>query len=401
MTEPIPEPTTLPKPERQTNNRRNHTLLWFSMVLIFLSLSWYCLWFFYLRYYESTDDAYANGNMVNINSSVPGSVIAFYADDTDLVIEGQLIVQLDHTDYQIKYEKELATLAATVLHVQTLYDNIGTARAIVENRKAQFSKSEFDYENRAHLIDSRAISKQEFIHSRDDLNTAKASLEEAENQLKTAIDAAGNTPIENHPLLVEQKAKVRSAFYDLQHCNIYAPSTGYVAMRTVEVGQWARPSTNLMAIIPMDYLWVDANFKETQLEKMRIGQPASVWFDLYGSKHKFEGKVIGIASGTGSVFSIIPPQNATGNWIKIVQRLPVRISLDPEMIKKFPPRIGISATVSVSLDNQDLPRLANTPVQGPVAATKVYNLPMDDIEAIINKVIMENLPAKVVQNGSI
>ncbi|MDR3623688.1 MAG: efflux RND transporter periplasmic adaptor subunit [Chlamydiales bacterium] len=394
MTETLKEtPNALPP--TASKKKRNHTLLWFTFGLVLLGILWYCLWFFYLRYHETTDDAYANGNMVNINAAVPGSVIAYFADDTDYVVEGQLIIQLDRTDYQIRYEKALASLAATVLQVKQVYSNVPVAQANMENLKAQLSKAQYDYNNRLQLVDFKAIAKEDFIHAKDSLMAAKAAFEQAQGELQVALDAAGNTPVELHPLILEKKASIREAFYDLQHCNIYAPSTGYVAQRTVEVGQWAAPTTNLMAIIPMDYLWVDANYKETQLEKMRIGQPATVWFDLYGSRHLFHGKVLGIASGTGSVFSIIPPQNATGNWIKIVQRLPVRISLDEEMIKKFPPRLGLSANVSVDLTDQSLPRLATTPSHLPVSTTKVFDISLENVDLVIDKIIYENL-----QNGS-
>lgn len=394
MTELKEENSAAQKEKKPRNNKRSKALWWFTAALIVVGLAWACYWFFYLRYHESTDDAYANGNMVSINSAVPGSVIAFFADDTDLVEEGQVLVLLDPTDYQISYDKELATLASVVLQVRQLYSNVTANQANVEARRIALGKARYDYENRLQLIDSEAISNEDFIHARDDLATAEANLKQAEYQLAAAIDAAGNTTIEQHPLIEQQKGNVRTAFYHLKHCTIYAPTTGYVAQRTVEVGQSATPTTNLMAVIPKDYVWVDANFKETQLTYMRIGQPATVWFDLYGSKIRHEGKVLGIASGSGSVFSLIPPQNATGNWIKIVQRLPVRISLDPELVQKYPIRLGISAEVNVNITNQDLPMLANVPPYKPVATTGVFDIDLDEVDRIMDEVVRENLKKK-------
>lgn len=379
--------------ENQPNKRRIY-LFSLTAALLIAALIWFLLWLFYLSYYEYTDDAYANGNMVNVHAAVPGSVVAFYADDTDLVVEGQLLVSLDCTDYKAKFDQELAALGATVLQIRQLYDNVNLSQAVLESRKIEYGKAKYDYENRSKLVDSLAVSQEEYIHSRDTLETARLAQDQAEYQLKMAQAAAGNTPLEQHPRLLQQKGVVRNAYYQLQHCEIYAPTTGYVAQRAVEVGQWAAPGVNLMAIIPTDYVWVDANYKETQLTYMRIGQPADVYLDIYGSRVKYTGKVLGIASGTGSVFSIIPPQNATGNWIKIVQRLPVRIALDAETVKKYPLRLGLSAEVTVDMTNQDLPLLATMPAEKPVATTKVFNLPENKIEQLMGSVIKENLEKK-------
>lgn len=371
--------------------KRSRALWWVTGVLIALGLAWGAYWFFYLQFHESTDDANANGNLVNINSAISGSVVAYYADDTDLVKEGQLLVLLDKTDYQVLFDKELATLALVVLQVRQLNDTVLANRAAVESKYTMAQRARFDYENRLELVDSLAVSNEDFIHARDAYLIAKLDLEQAEHQLHVSRDARGDMPIENHPMIEQQKGNVRAAFYNLQHCSIYAPATGFVAQRVVQVGQSVIPTTNLMAVIPKDYVWVDANFKETQLTYMRIGQPATVWFDIYGSSVKYEGKVLGIASGTGSVFSIIPPQNATGNWIKIVQRLPVRISLDPETVEEYPIRLGISAEVNVNITNQDLPRLATTPPTKPVATTDVFGIHLEEVNKIMDEVIRTNM----------
>lgn len=374
--------------------KRNRLLLWFTIFLVLAGLIWLFLYLLYFQYYQSTDDAYVNGNMITINSAVPGSVVAFYADNTDFVLEGQLLVELDKTDYLIRYEESLASLAATVLQVRQLYDAVNENRANLENKAVALARARYDYDNRSQLVGTEAVSKEDFIHSRDDVAAAKMAHKQAEAQLEAALAAAGNTVLEEHPLLMQAKSRVREAYYSLRHCSIYAPSTGYVAQRTVNVGQWATPQTPLMAVIPKDYVWVDANFKETQLTYMRIGQPTTVWFDIYGSKVKYKGTVLGIASGSGSVFSLIPPQNATGNWIKIVQRLPVRVSLDPEQLEKYPPRLGISAEVEVDISNQDLPMLALEPSKKPVAKTTVYDIHMDEVNKLIDKIIRDNLRKK-------
>lgn len=379
------------KKYKKAPSKRQRAMFWITLIFVILALAWICLWIFYLRFYESTDDAYANGNLINVNSAIPGSVIAFYADDTDLVEQGQLLVRLDETDYKLKYEKELASLASVVLQVRQLYNNVHVNQAAVEARRAAMKKAKYDYDNRMKLIDSKAISNQDFTHSKDDLSISEMELKQAEYQLQIALDAAGNTAIEKHPLLEQQRENVRIAYYNLKHCSIYAPATGYIAQRTVNVGHWVNTTTDLMGIIPINYVWVDANFKETQLRKMRIGQPATVRLDIYGSGIKYQGKVLGIASGTGSFFSLIPPQNATGNWIKIVQRLPVRIALDADTVKKFPIRLGLSALVDVDISNTDLPMLARTPPKEPIAKTHIFDIDFEEVNKIIEEVIEANL----------
>ncbi|WP_052436039.1 HlyD family efflux transporter periplasmic adaptor subunit [Neochlamydia sp. EPS4] len=387
------EPSSSPLSPSNTI-KRNRKLWGFTLILVLASLSWGLLYVLYLQGYETTDDAYASGNMININPSITGSVIAYYVDDTDFVTEGQLLVQLDQTEYLLKYEHSLASLASTVLKVRQLYEKVKASQSTLEARKIALSKANYDYENRSHLVEMQAISKEEYTHSKADLSIAKATHQIAEAELAAAIAAVGNTSLECHPLLIEAKSQVRKSYYDLQHCRIYAPATGYVAQRTVNVGQSVRPQTPLMAIISQNDYWVEANFKETQLKFMRIGQPATINFDMYGSKIEYVGKVVGIASGSGSNFSLIPPQNATGNWIKIVQRLPVRISVEPEQMKKYPLRLGISAKVKVDISNQDLPMLASTSPGRPLAATTVFNVHLEPIDHVIDEVIQANLKKK-------
>lgn len=415
---PIPpkeEPVKLPAPPKEepikplgevqpTSKNRYRGVIYVTFFILLMGLIWFLLWFFDFRLREYTDDAYVKGNMINVTSVISGTPIAIFADDTDLVIEGQLLVLLDQTPFLIAYERELATLATTVLQVEQYFNQTRAAIANLESKRTIYERLRYDFENRQQLINGKAISGEEFIHARDQMRTAEMDLKQAEAQLNVSIDLAGNIidvtgkvhkPLEQHPLIEAQKKVIRQAYYHLKHCSIFAPVTGYIAQRSVEVGQWVTPTTYLMAIIPIDYMWVDANFKETQLTKMRIGQPVKVYIDLYGSDVIYEGKVLGIASGTGSVFSLIPPQNATGNWIKIVQRLPVRIGLDPETMKKYPLRLGISAEVYVDITKTDLPMLAQVPSTKVIAATQVFDLNFSEVDEKIDQVIKANLSQKL------
>jgi membrane fusion protein, multidrug efflux system len=373
----------------ETPSNRNRILYAVIGVIALIGLAWFLLWLFYLRFYAFTDDAYVNGNRVNLKSVIAGTPVAFYADETDLVLEGQLLVSLDPTAHQVAFDKQLAELASTVLKVRKIYDDVPTGQARVESQKVKVDKARYDYENRHQLVTSSAISQEDYTHSQDDLKLAESTLQEMEGDLKGLVSLRGPTPFEEHPMILAQKEAVRDAFYYLAHCSIYSPCKGYVGLRAVEIGQWVTPATSLMAIIPLEGMWVDANYKETQLTKMRMGQPAEVTFDVFGSGVKFKGKVIGIGFGSGSVFSLIPPQNATGNWIKIVQRVPVRIGIDVDDVQKYPLRLGISSSVYVDLNNQDLPWQASQPENKVVAATNVFTLKFEKLEERMNKIVQK------------
>lgn len=391
-----PEKDTSPEPVK--NGYRS--IIWLTVIILLVGLTWFLLWFYDFRWREYTDDAYVNGNMVNVTPVVSGTPIAFFADDTDLVEEGQLLVQLDETPFRLALEKELATLASTALQVAQYYNSVKASIASLQSKQITYERFRYDFENRLNLIDAKAVSGEDYVHAKDMMDTALEDLKLAEAQLNVSIDAAGHvinqsgeiiTPPEQHPLILAQKAVIREAYYNLQHCNVYAPCTGYIAQRTVEVGQAVSPTSYMMAIIPINYMWVDANYKETQLTDVRVGQPVKVYIDLYGSGVEYKGKVLGIASGTGSVFSLIPPQNATGNWIKIVQRLPVRVSLDPETMKKYPLRLGLSAEVYIDIADTDLPYLAQIPSTKSISTTHVFKIDFSDIDKKMDEIIKKNL----------
>jgi membrane fusion protein (multidrug efflux system) len=388
--------------EKQPNSKNRYQgLIYLTLFILLIVLIWLLLWFFHFRLREYTDNAYANGSMINVTSVISGTPIAFFADDTDLVEEGQLLVLLDETPFRITFERELATLATTVLQVAQYFNQTKASISNVESKRTIYERLRYDFENRQQLVHEKAISGEEFVHAKDLMRTAEMDLKQAEAQLNVSIDQAGNIvdlsgkihkSLEQHPLIEAQKKAIRQAYYNLKHCSIYSPARGYVAQRAVEVGQWITPTTFLMAVIPTIGMWVDANFKETQLTNIRIGQPAKVYIDIYGSHVVYEGKVLGIASGTGSIFSLIPPQNATGNWIKIVQRLPVRIGLDSKTLEKYPLRLGISSEVYVDITNIDLPMLAQEPSKKVIMATQIFDLDFSEVDEQIDQVIKANLP---------
>lgn len=386
MTTPEPEQTIRPN-----NKKRNRAILWLTFAIILCILLWIIYWFVWLRFSETTDDAYVGGNMVDVTVKIAGTPIAFYADDTDLVQEGQLLVLMDTTDFTIEFEKQKASLALAAQEVRELWETVKESQATLEIRRIQHSRAQYDYNNRQGLVDINAVSKEDYTHSRDDLTVAEQSVKVAEHQLMSAIAALGSPPVKEHPKIRQAKENVKEAYVNLRRCKVLAPTTGYVAKRNVQVGDWITPTRPLMSIIPLDNVWVDANYKETQLENIRIGQPVELKADIYGSDFVYKGEVVGFQPGSGSAFSLIPPQNATGNWIKIVQRIPVRIKLHPEQLKKFPLLIGLSVYVDIDTTNRDGKRLATTPANRVVCKTEVFEFNYNELNFLMDQIVDNNL----------
>jgi membrane fusion protein (multidrug efflux system) len=344
----------------------------------------------YGRWSESTDDAYVNGNVVEITPQVTGTVVSIGADDGDLVREGQVLVQFDPNDAEVALQSAQANLARTVRQVRGLYSNVDGMKAQVHAQEAEVQKAQENYNRRRNLAAGGAISQEELSHARDDLTSAQNALANARQQLKTSSALVDDTVVSSHPDVQAAAAQLRQAYLTNARSTLIAPVTGYVAKRTVQLGQRVQPGTALMAVIPLDQLWIDANFKETQLRDMRIGQPVDIETDLYGSDVKYSGTVDSLGAGTGSAFALLPAQNATGNWIKIVQRVPVRIHINAEELARHPLRVGLSTQVDVNLHDQSGPVLAQQPPQKATFSTQVYDRQLADADAMITRLIHEN-----------
>jgi membrane fusion protein (multidrug efflux system) len=395
MTSPInPNPVTDDERADQLKakrlNRRRWLLRGLVAVIVIVAIIWALYHFLVGRWYESTDDAYVNGNVVQITPQVPGTVISIGADDNDYVREGQPLVKMDPSDADVALAQAEAALAQTVRKVRGLYSTVHTSKADVAAREAVVKQAQADFQRRKGLAASGAISAEELAHARDALTTAESALTAAQAELATSSALVSDTEIATHPDVKAAAAKVRAAWLNDQRMTLVAPVSGYVAKRTVQVGQRVQPGTPLMAVVPLHQLWVDANFKETQLTDMRIGQPVTLTSDIYGGSVTYHGKVAGLGIGTGSAFSLLPAQNASGNWIKIVQRLPVRVSIDPKDLDKHPLRVGLSMDVSVNLHDQSGPVLSQQPVLHPVFSTDVYARSKAEADQLIDKIIHEN-----------
>ena len=394
--ETTPAPTDKASDNAQdTSNprKRKVMLVVLAIVVILAGVGVWGYHEFYGRWNESTDDAYVNGNVVEITPLVTGTVVSIGADDGDLVHEGQVLINFDPNDAEVGLQSAQANLARTVRQVRGLYSNVDGMKAQVNAQQAEVQKAQDNFNRRKNLAAGGAISQEELSHARDDLTSAQNALANAKQQLKTTSALVDDTVVSSHPDVMSAAAQLRQAYLNNSRSTLIAPVTGYVAKRSVQLGQRVQPGTALMAVIPLDQLWIDANFKETQLRDMRIGQPVDIEADLYGSDVKYSGTIDSLGAGTGSAFALLPAQNATGNWIKIVQRVPVRIHINAEELAKHPLRVGLSTQVDVNLRDQSGPVLAQQPPQKASFSTNVYDRQLAEADAMITQLIHDNSAA--------
>ncbi len=389
---------TTPPPE--TNRKRNNVLIVSILIFALVGLAYLSYYWFYSRFYEYTDDAYVSGNMVFLTPQVPGIVNAITADNTDYVVKGRVLVDLDRTDAQIALDKSIAELGNTVREVVEMFERVEELQAKIAMKKAVFVKKAQDFEHRQGLIEQGAVSTEDYQHAVADLQEAFADLLLTEHEFIAAVAQVENTSVETHPKVIQAQEMLKTAYVNLNRCTILSPVTGIIAQRNVQVGKQVITGEPMLAIIPLDQMWIEANFKEVQLSKMRIGQPVEVEVDLWGSSVPFHGTVIGIGAGTGSVFSVLPPQNATGNWIKIVQRIPVRIGLNPEEIKNHPLRLGLSTEVTVDIHDTELVEIPPVKPEKAIYETDVLSHQEIGVEDLIDKIMKQNLSPTFLESQS-
>ncbi len=394
--------TTNPVSAPANSSRKKALTVVTGVVLIGLAYGGY-EWFTN-RNEEATDNAYVQGNVIQITPQIGGTVTAIMADDTDFVKAGQPLVQLDPADAKVALDQAEANLGQAVRQVRTLYANNGSLGAQIAVRETDIAKAQTevaratdDLNRRQSLAGNGAVSKEELNHAQSQLANAQSALASAQagvtaarEQLTSNQAMTEGTNIESHPSVLAAAAKVREAYLALHRAALPAPVDGYVAKRTVQLGQRVAAGSPLMSIIPLNQVWVDANFKEIQLRNIRIGQPVTLTADLYGHKVEYKGKVAGLGAGTGAAFSLLPAQNATGNWIKVVQRVPVRVTLDAEQLAKAPLRVGLSMEASVDVSDQSGKALADAPGTASDTKTDVYTAMDTQASAEVRRVIAAN-----------
>jgi membrane fusion protein, multidrug efflux system len=370
-------------------SKRSLGLMALGLVAILGGAAYGGYWFLLSRHYQSTDDAYVNGDLVQITSEAPGTVMSLSADDTQGVRREQTLLELDPADARIAMSNAEAGLARAVREVRTLFATAQQLRARIIDREIELKRAHDDFGRRADLLQDGAVSSEELSHSGDNIAQMRANLTEAREELNAVTVRIDGTTVQTHPQVLAAETAVRDAALALRRTHILAPVTGVVARRSVQLGQRVAPGTPLMAVVPLDDVWVDANFKEVQLKDMRVGQPVEVRSDVYGRSVKYRGTLAGLSAGSGSAFALLPAQNASGNWIKIVQRVPVRIVLDPEQLKAHPLRVGVSITVTVDLRDTSGALIASQVRSQPIAALTSLG---DDpgVEARIARILAAN-----------
>ncbi|HEG0620845.1 TPA: multidrug efflux MFS transporter periplasmic adaptor subunit EmrA [Yersinia enterocolitica] len=380
----------VPQQPQNKKKQRKRVLLLLTGIFIIIGVAYLIYWFLVLRHHQETDNAYVSGNQVQIMSQVPGSVVSVNFENTDLVKSGDVLLTLDPTDAEQAYEQAQTALANTVRQTHQLIINSKQYKANIALKKTELSKAQNDLKRRVVLGSVDAIGREELQHARDAVDAAQASLDVAIAQYNANQALVLNTPLEKQPAVEQAAAKLRDAWLALQRTKVVSPITGFVSRRSVQVGAEIANGAPLMAVIPANEMWIDANFKETQLANMRIGQPATIVTDFYGDDVVFQGKVVGLDMGTGSAFSLLPAQNATGNWIKVVQRLPVRIELDAKQLAEHPLRIGLSTTVRVDTADTDGQVLAQNVRKEPAFVTNALSLDLAPVNQMISDIVHAN-----------
>jgi membrane fusion protein, multidrug efflux system len=373
------------------NGKRRRILLVIALIFIGIGALAAVYWVLVLSKREKTDDAYVNGNKVTISAQVAGTVVAVLADDTQLVKAGQVLVKLDPIDAETALSRSANALAQTVRQVRQQKATADQYDSAIETRRLELARAATDLAKREPLLAERAIPAEEVRHAQESVEMARAALTQAERQSRSAHALVDGTPVESNPAVLQARDVYRDAWISAQRNAVVAPVTGYVAERSVQLGQHIQAGQALMSVIPLNSLWVDANFKEAQLRNLRIGQKAEVRSDLYGGSYIYHGRVEGMSAGTGAAFSLLPPQNASGNWIKVVQRVPVRIQIDDGDLVKSPLRVGLSATVTVDTTSRNGAVLAMDISDNSVGDTQVYTQDLAKANAEADAIVHRNL----------
>ena len=375
------------------SSQRRLWLIAASGVLALGAIGYGTYWALTLRFQEFTDDAYVSGNVVQITPQISGTVVAIGADNTQFVQAGQPIVQLDRADAKVALDQAEAQLARTVREVRNLFSTSAQLAATLQVREADLATATEDLARRERLSNSGAISGEELQHARDAYRGAQAAVLSARQQLAANRARVDGTSVDNHPDVQNVAASVRAAYLAYARTSLPAPVSGFVAQRSVQLGQRVNPGTPLLSIVPLDQVWVDANFKEPQLASMRVGQTVNLTADLYGHSVTYHGTIIGFNAGTGSAFALLPAQNATGNWIKIVQRVPVRIALNPSELAAHPLQIGLSMKARVDTHDRGGARLPQLAQNVPTYSTDVFGAPDELADQRVRQIIALNRPA--------
>jgi membrane fusion protein (multidrug efflux system) len=377
---PAPAAAAAPQPDAPKTGR-GKALAIAGTAFAVAGLSWLAYDRLYGQYHEHTDDAYVQANLVYVNAQVGGTVTALGADDNQPVKAGQTLVRLDQADAAVAQADAEAQLALAVRQVRGQLGSVAAAQAVVAQRRTDLARASEDLARRQSLAGTDSVSAEEITHAKQALAAAQDALALAERQLEAARAPVAGTTLRDNPAVLRARAAFVQAALGAQRDEVQAPTDGVVARRSVQVGQRVAAGAALMAVVPLQGAWVDANFKEPQLRHIQVGQPATVSTDLYGGRIEYHGTVASIAAGSGGAFSLLPPQNATGNWIKVVQRVPVRIALDPKELAAHPLRVGLSTDVTIDTRHRADREPPAQPLPGASFATSIFDAQLRTAEA--------------------
>jgi membrane fusion protein (multidrug efflux system) len=371
------------------NGQRRFWFLILGGVVLAGAVIYGLYWLLYSRYFESTDDAYVAGNVVTITSKENATVLALHADNTQTVKQGQLLIEMDPAIASNNLRAAQANLARVIRNVRGQFSSSNSYNAQVAQARVALAQAQDDYRRRQKAFATDSVSGEELAHARDAVAAAQAAVNSAQGGLEQSKSSIEGTDVAHNPEVLAAESQLRGAAIALGHMRLIAPLDGVVAQRTVQAGQQVAAGTPLMAVVPLSNVWIDANFKEVQLSDMRVGQPVTVTADIYGGGVKYHGRIEGLGAGSGSAFALLPPQNASGNWIKIVQRVPVRIALDPKELQDHPLRVGLSVAAEVDVRDTSGPM-----VTGKIGAgTTIANTGEDSgpvADAMIARILKEN-----------
>ena len=382
--------TDTPTSSNNKSQQRKKGLSIFILLLLLIAIGSAAYWYFFIKGFEETEDAYVSGNQVMVSSQVAGNISKINVDNMDPVQAGDVLLELDDTNAKLSFEQAKSNLANAVRQISQLNYTVKQLKSAVRANEITLAQAQGNLNRRVQLVKDGAIDKESFQHAKEAVELAKANLTTSQNQLEANQALLLDGPLSEQPQIQSAVSNLKQAWLNLERTKIRSPIKGYVARRNAQVGQAVSVGGALMAVVNTDQMWLDANFKETQLTHMRIGQPVEIHFDLYGKDKTFNGKVVGIEMGTGSAFSLLPTQNATGNWIKVVQRVPVRIQLDPQQLAENPLRIGLSATVKVNVSDSQGETLRNQAPTTTLYSTNVLQYDESAVNNLIESIIRDN-----------
>ena len=382
--------TDTPTSSNNKSQKHKKGLSIFILLLLLIAIGSAAYWFFFIKGFEETEDAYVSGNQVMVSSQVAGNISKINVDNMDPVQAGDVLLELDDTNAKLSFEQAKSNLANAVRQISQLNYTVKQLKSAVRANEITLAQAQGNLNRRVQLVKDGAIDKESFQHAKEAVELAKTNLTTSQNQLEANQALLLDGPLSEQPQIQSAVSNLKQAWLNLERTKIRSPIKGYVARRNAQVGQAVSVGGALMAVVTTDQMWLDANFKETQLTHMRIGQPVEIHFDLYGKDKTFNGKVVGIEMGTGSAFSLLPTQNATGNWIKVVQRVPVRIQLDPQQLAENPLRIGLSATVKVNVSDGQGETLRNQAPTTTLYSTNVLQYDESAVNNLIESIIRDN-----------